>query len=105
VYERRNSYVKLPRKRGVYFLCATYKVLLPCTYGVTAALSSYELRKHCVKKIESIFDEHNTTLTLLRKALRMRGVKGLPGHKKVTQCLRSGNAAYVAHTPRNVVGT
>ena len=46
-----------------------------------------------------------TTLTPLRKALRMRGVKGLPGHKKVTQCLRSGNAAYVAHTPRNVVGT
>ena len=42
---------------------------------------------------------HNTstTLTPLRKPLRMRGVKGLPGHKKVTQCLRSGNAAY---TPR-----
>jgi hypothetical protein len=47
----------------------------------------------------------NTTLTPLRKALRMRGVKGLVGHKKVTQCLRSGNAAYVAHTARNVVGT
>jgi hypothetical protein len=47
----------------------------------------------------------NTTLTPLRKALRMRGVKGLPGHKKVTQCLRSGNAAHLAHTPRNVVGT
>jgi hypothetical protein len=46
-----------------------------------------------------------TTLTLLRKAWRMRGVKGLPDHKKVTQGLRSGNAAYVAHTPRNVVGT
>jgi hypothetical protein len=35
----------------------------------------------------------------------MRGVKGLPGDKKVTQRLRSGDAAYVAHTPQNVVGT
>jgi hypothetical protein len=50
-------------------------------------------------------EDVNTTLTPLRKAWRMRGVKGLPGHKKVTQCLRSGNAAYVVHTPRNVVGT
>jgi hypothetical protein len=47
-----------------------------------------------------------TTLTPLIKALRMRDVKGLPGHKKVTQRLRRlGNAAYIAHTPRNVVGT
>jgi hypothetical protein len=53
----------------------------------------------------TFISDTNTTLTPLRKALRMRGVKGLPGHKKVTQCLRSGNAAYVAHTPPNVVGT
>jgi hypothetical protein len=53
----------------------------------------------------ALLEVPNTTLTPLHKALRMRGVKELPGHKKVTQCLRSGNAAYVAHTPRNVVGT
>jgi hypothetical protein len=48
---------------------------------------------------------NHTMLTPIRKALRKRDVKGLLGHKKVTQCLRSDNAAYVALTPRNIVGT
>jgi hypothetical protein len=45
----------------------------------------------------------NTTLTPLRKALRMRGVKGLPGHKKLHSGLRSSYSTKcsrnVAHTP------
>jgi hypothetical protein len=47
----------------------------------------------------------NTTLASLRKGLRTRGVRGLHDHKKDKQCSRSGNTAYVALTPRNVVGT
>jgi hypothetical protein len=63
--------------------------------------------KHLEDSLPNIFSfmvyYQNTNSTL--NALHTRGIKGLPGHKKVTQCLHSGNAAYAAHTPRNVVGT